>query len=224
MRLVVVLLVVANLVLFAYARLDRAAQSEGARLSQQVEPERIKPMTAQEVAALAPAKAGQGAGTAAPAASVCADWGPFAEADRVRAELDLAPLALGRLLATKPVAGEASTYWVNLGAMPTRAAAERRAADLRAQAISDLSVVDYPRGQFTVSLGVFRSEASANARAETLAARGVAGAQVEPRGAAGAQTMFVVRDARENVVARLRELQAQYPGTEVRVAPCPAAS
>jgi hypothetical protein len=220
MRLIVVLLVVANLVLFAYARLDRAAQSEGARLSMQVEPARIKPMTAQEVAALAPAKAAQA--TPAPAASVCADWGPFAEADRERAELDLAPLALGRLLSTKPVAGDASTYWVNLGAMPTRAAAERRAAELRAQAISDLSVVDYPRGQFTVSLGVFRTEASASARAATLVARGVVGAQVEPRGAAGAQTTLVVRDARENVVARLRELQAQYPGTEVKVAPCPA--
>jgi hypothetical protein len=224
MRLVVVLLVVANLVLFAYARLDRAGQSEGARLSMQVEPARIKPMTPQEVAALAPAKAGVAAPAAPPTASVCAEWGPFADADRVRAESDLAPLALGRLVSAKPVATEGATYWVNLGAMPTRAAADARAGELKAQAISDLSVVDYPRGQFTVSLGVFRSEASANARAETLTARGVVGTRVEPRPGAGAHTLLVVRDARENVIARLRELQGQYPGTEIRVAPCPAAS
>jgi hypothetical protein len=151
MRVVVVLLVVANLVLFSYARLDRAAQGESARLSMQIEPARIRPMTAQEVAALAPAKAGVVAAPTPPAASVCAEWGPFAEADRERAQGDLASLALGRLVSTRPVAGET-------------------------------------------------------------------------RGAAGAQTMLVVRDARENVVARLRELQGQYPGTELRVAACPAAS
>lgn len=224
MRLVVVVLVVANLVLFAYARLDHAAQSEGARLSMQVEPARIKLMTPQEVAALGPAKAGVASPATASAANVCAEWGPFADAERARAEVDLAPLALGRLVSAKPLASEGSTYWVNLGAMPTRAAAESRVAELKAQAVSDLSVADYPRGQFTVSLGVFRTEASANARAETLAARGVIGTRVEPRPGAGAHTALVVRDARENVVARLRELQAQYPGTEVKVGPCPAAS
>jgi sporulation related protein len=219
MRIVVLLLIVANLVLFAYARLERAAQSEGARLAMQVEPERIRPLTAQEVAALAPAKA-----AALPAAPLCAEWGPFAEADRVRAEADLQPVAPGKSVSSKPLAGDAATYWVNLGAMPTRAAAEARAAELRAQSVADLSVVEYPRGQFTVSLGVFRTQAAANARAETLAARGVLGTHVDPRASANAQSMIVVRDAHEPVVARLRELQAQYPGTEVRTAACAPAS
>ena len=218
MRALVVLLVVANVLLFAYARLEHAAQSEGGRLSMQVEPERIRPMTAQEVAALGPTKV---AAAASAAPTACVEWGPFADADRARAEADLQPLALGRLVSVRPVVSDASSYWVNVGALATRAAAERRAAELRAQAIADLSVVDYPRGQFTVSLGVFRSESAANARAETLAARGVAGTQVEPRGQPNGQSMIVVRDAREPVLARLRELQSQYAGTDIKVAPCP---
>ena len=211
MRTAVVLLIVVNLALFAYARLT--AQGEGARLAMQVAPERIRVMSAQEGAALAPGK-----GT--PATVVCAEWGPFAEADRVRAEGDLEPLAPGRLVSQRPLAAEPGSYWVNLGPIATRGAAEQRAAELRAQAIVDLSVVEYGRGQYTVSLGVFRTQAAAGARAENLLAPGVTGTRVEPRAQAGGQAMLVVRDAREPLVARLRELQAQYPGTEVRFAPC----
>ncbi|HLX30326.1 MAG TPA: SPOR domain-containing protein [Casimicrobiaceae bacterium] len=213
MRIAVVVLVLVNVVLFVYARLDSAAQSETSRLSQQVAPERIKLLTPSDVAALSPTKA-------AALPDVCAEWGPFADADRAHAEGDLAPLALGRTLSQRTVATDAQ-YWVNLGGMQNRAAADRRAAELRAQAISDLSVVDYPRGQFTVSLGVFRTQAAANARAETLAARGVLGTQVEPRTQSGAaQAMLVVRDPPQPVVARLKELSAQYAGTDVKVGPC----
>lgn len=214
MRIAVVALVLVNLVLFVYAQLDSAAQSETSRLSQQIAPERIKLLTPSEVAALSPTKA-------AALPDVCAEWGPFADADRARAEADLAPLALGRTLSQRTVATDAQ-YWVNLGGMQNRAAADRRAAELRAQAISDLSVVDYPRGQFTVSLGVFRTQVAANARAETLAARGVLGTQVEPRTQSGGatQAMLVVRDPPQPVVARLKELSAQYAGTDVKVGPC----
>lgn len=209
MRVAVLLLILINVVLFAYARLDRAAQSEAGRLREQVAPERIKLLSPQQIAMTTPARL------------VCVEWGPFTDTDRTRAQGDLEPLALGRLVSQRPLPGD-NSYWVNLGAMPNRAAADRRAAELRAQSVSDLSVVDYAHGQFTVSLGVFRTEAAANARAETLAARGVAGTHVEPRPQGGTQSMIVVRDAPEPVVARIRELSAQYAGTDVKVASCPS--
>jgi hypothetical protein len=211
MRAAVLLLIAVNVVLFAYARLDRAAQSEAGRLREQIEPERIKLLSPQAVAGLGRAKL------------VCAEWGPFTEADRVRAQAEIETLAPGRLLSQRAVSPD-TAYWVNLGAMQSRAAADRRAGELRAQSITDLSVVDYPRGAFTVSLGVFRTEAAANARAETLAARGVTGAQVEPRLSTGAQSMIVVRDAPETLVARMKELQPQFAGADVRVGACPPAS
>lgn len=213
MRTVVLLLILVNIALFGYARLDRAAQSEAARLQDQVDPDRIKLMSPQQVAALGPTKV-------AALADVCVEWGPFSDADRSRAQADLDPLALGRLLSQRPVAD--TVYWVNLGPFPTRAAADRRAGELRAQAIDDLSVVDLSRGgQFTVSLGVFRTEAAAAARSETLAARGVLGTRVEPRQQdGGTQAMLVVRDPPQPVVARLKELQTQYAGTDLKVGPC----
>jgi len=211
-RAAVVILIVLNVVLFGYARFDRAAQSEAEHLQTQVQPERIVLLSPQQVAALGSSR------TPAPP-DVCVEWGPFADADRLRAEADIAPLALGRLVSQRQIAAD-GLYWVNLGAMSNRAAADRRAAELRAQSIADLSVVDFGHGQFTVSLGLFRTQAAAGSRAETLAARGVQGAQVEPRQQGAVQSMIVVRDPPQPALARMKELQGQYAGTDLKVGPC----
>ena len=212
MRTAVLLLIVANVLLFGYARLDRAAHSEAGRLGEQVQPERIRVLTSQQVAALGPAKV-------AALPDVCVEWGPFTEADRVRAQADLEPLALGRLVSQRLVPADA-TWWVNTGPMTSRTAAERRAAELRAQSIDDMSVVDIGRGQFTISLGVFRTEAAAVARSEALQARGVTPTRVEPRAPGSMLAMLVVRDPPQPAVARMKELQTQYAGSDLRVGPC----
>jgi hypothetical protein len=212
MRAAVLLLILVNVILFGYARLDRAALSEAGRLGAQVQPDRIRVLTSQQVAALAPGKV-------AALADVCVEWGPFSDADRVRAQADLEPLQIGRLVSQRPVQAD-PMWWVNTGPVPSRATADKRAAELRLLAIDDLSVVDSGRGQFTVSLGMFRTEAAANARVEALATRGVAGTRVEPRQAGGAQSMLVVRDPPQPAVARLKELQSQYPGSDIKVGTC----
>jgi len=214
MRTAVLLLILANVILFGYARLDRAAQSEAGRLGTQVQPERIRVLTSQQVAALAPGKV-------AALADVCVEWGPFSESDRVRAQADIEPLQIGRLVSQRAVAAD-PIWWVNTGPVPSRATADKRAAELRLLAIDDLSVVDAGRGQFTVSLGMFRTEAAANARVEALATRGVAGTRVESRQAGVAQSMLVVRDPPQPAVARMKELQPQYPGSDVKVGTCTA--
>jgi len=212
MRAAIIFLILLNVALFGYARLDRAAQSEAGRLADQVQPDRIRLLSPQQVAALGPSRV-------AALPDVCVEWGPFADADRTRAQGELEPLALGRLLSQRQVMLD-NAYWVNLGAMPTRGSAERRATELRGQGIADLSVVDFGRAQFTISLGIFRTEAAATSRAETLAARGVLGTHVEPRQPGVMQSMIVVRDPPQQAVARLKELQAQYAGTDLKVGPC----
>jgi hypothetical protein len=89
-------------------------------------------------------------------------------------------------------------------------------------AIDDLSVIDAGKGQFTVSLGMFRTEAAANARVEALASRGVAGTRIEPRPSGVMMSMLVVRDPPQAAVARLKELQSQYPGSDIKVGACTA--
>ena len=213
LRALVLLLVLVNVVLFGYARLERAAQSEGGRLNEQVRPETIRILTSQQVAALGPAKV-------AALPDVCIEWGPFSDADRARAQADIEPLQLGRLVTQRQVAPD-TTWWVNTGPVATRSAAERRTGELRAQGVDDISVVDY-RGQFTISLGVFRTENAASARADALNARGVTGARVEPRQGTTPQSVIVVRDPPQSAVVRIKELQMQYPGSDLKVGPCAA--
>ena len=160
MRLAVFLLLLANALLFAYARVDRASVSEPGRLAGQIQPDSIKLLTPQQVAALgldrspiaagaqaqaqstgqvpgpgasppplhsqaaAPAQGAAQTSTQAPAqpstpADVCAQWGPFSDADRAKAQADLEALKLGRQLSQHQVT-VTDAWWVSLGPMPTR--------------------------------------------------------------------------------------------------------
>lgn len=211
MRIVVVLLLLANLAFFALTRLDAYSGGESQRLAEQVRPDKIKLLTPQEVAALGPSKA-------ATLADVCIEWGPFAEVDRARALAELAPLGIAQLVSQRRV--EAEGYVVTLGGFASRVAADRRIAELRARNINDLSVLDLGRGQFAISLGIYRTEAAANGRADALAQQGVPGTRVGPRTGVPERTILVIRDPPQAAVAKLREIAPGFPGTEIRVGTC----
>lgn len=211
MRVIVILLLLANLAFFAYTRLDSASDGEGIRLVEQVQPDKIKLLTPQQVAALGPAKV-------AALADVCLEWGPMGEADRARALTELEPLALGKLLSQRRV--ESTTaYWVYVAAT-NRADAERRANELKARGIGDVAIVDGGTQRYHVSLGAFRDEDNAKARLAEIVQLGVTNAKLAPRQQVIVQTQFVIRDPQAQAVAKVRELAAAYRGTEARVGPC----
>ena len=163
------------------------------------------------MAALGPAKV-------ATLSDVCVEWGPMSEGERARAMGELAPLGLGALVTSRRV--ETGGYSVMLSGFPTQAAAERRVAELRARGINDVSAIDAGKGQYFVSLGIFRTEGSANGRADALALQGITGARVTPRATGVQQSVLVFRDPPQPAVAKLRELAPSYSGTEIRVGGC----
>jgi sporulation related protein len=215
MRTIILLLVLTNITLFVLTRIDALGSGEGVRLTQQVQPEKITVLTPQQVAALGPGKV-------AALADVCVEWGPFSDAERTRALAELSPLQLGALLTQRRVELDGA-YGVNVGPFATRAAADKRLAELKAQGATDLVVVDSGRGQFNVSLGVYRTEQAAAARAEALSRQGIRLARVEPRQQPIVQTLLVVRDPQQAIVTRLKDLQGQYEGSELKVGNCPTA-
>ena len=212
MRTVLVLLLLANLTLFAYTRLDGGSSGEAVRLAEQVQPDKIKLLTPQEVAALGPAKV-------AALADVCLEWGPFSDGERTRAVGDLEPLAIGKLMTQRRVDTQ-GTWSATLSPFANRLAADRRANELRQQNVRDVSVVDIAGGRFAVAIGVFRTEEQARAQAAELARLGAVSAVASQRPQTVAQTLIVVRDPPANAVARMRELQASYPGAELKVGSC----
>jgi len=211
MRIVIVLLLLANVTLYLYTRLDTGG-GEAVLLQDQVQPDKIKLLTPQQVAALGPTKVSA-------LNDVCVEWGPFSDVDRTRALADIEPLALGRLVSQKKVDFD-NGYWVNMGPFATRSAAENRMAELRRQGLKDLSIADASKGQFAISFGNFSTETAAVAYTEELARIGINLAKVERRNQPVSQTLVVVRDPQQSVVARLRELASRYPGSDLRTTAC----
>ena len=113
MRTLVFLLLLANLSLFGYIKLDSLGTGEGVRLSQQVQPDKIKLLTPQEVAALGPAKA-------ASLADVCVEWGPLSDTDRNRALASLEPLDLSRLMTPEKSRGHRQLLGVSAAGRQSR--------------------------------------------------------------------------------------------------------
>jgi len=167
--------------------------------------------------AAAPSQAQNGTQTST--GDVCAQWGPFSDTDRTKAQADLDPLKLGHALSQRQVT-VTDAWWVSLAPVATRAAADRRVAALRAQSIDDVSVVDAGDGQFAVSLGIFHTQDAAAARVQALAARGVAGARAAPNPRPITQTMLVVRNPSPGVAAKLQALQGKFTGSDLRTGPC----
>jgi hypothetical protein len=212
MRTVIILLLLANVTLFFYTRLDRAGNGEPARLAEQVQPGKIRLLTPQQVAALGPTKV-------AALADVCLDWGPFNEGEKTRALAELEPSGLGRLLTQKRVE-TTTTFWVFLPRSSNKANIDKRVADLKVAGIKDIAIVDTGAQRYTISLGVFRTEEAAKALAADLVRQGIADAQAGPRQQTLAQTLLVIRDPEASVVSRIRALQPTYPGTEIKIGSC----
>ena len=212
MRTLVFLLLLANLTLFGYIKLDSIGGGEGVRLSQQVQPTEITLISPQQVAALGPAKA-------AALADVCVEWGPLSDADRARALSRLEPLDLSKLMSQKKVE-VVSNFWVFLPPAANKAAGDKRVADLKQMGVSDVFLLDSGPQRFAISLGVFRSEDLARARLAALQAQGISTAQIGPRTQSVQQTVLVVRDPPAPAMARLKELQADFPGSETRIGSC----
>ena len=212
LRTVLLLLLLANLTFFGYTRLDSAGGGEAVRLADQVQPDKIKLLTPQQVAALGPGKV-------AALADVCLEWGPIAEGDRARSLAELEPLALGKLLTQRRI--ETSTaFWVYLPPVANRADAERRAAEAKARGIGDVSVVDSGPQRYAVSLGAFVTEDAAKVRLADVVRLGAANARVGPRQQVFASTLFVIRDPQAPVIARLRDLVPAFAGSEAKIGNC----
>ena len=212
MRTLVFLLLLANLTLFGYTRLDSVGGGEGARLSQQVQPEKIKLLTPQQVASLGPAKV-------ASLADVCVEWGPMSDADRARALTRLDPLDLGKLLTQRKIEVIAN-YWVFIPPLANKAATDKRVAELKAQGVRDVLPVEIGPQRLAISLGVYRTEEAAQARLAALQTDGVKTAKVGPRIQSVQQSLLIVRDPPAQAMAKLKEMQSDFQGSEIKVGSC----
>lgn len=213
MRALFFLLLLANAGLFAYAHWLRAPEGSAELIPKlQVNPERIRIIGPGEKVRT---------GSAQRDALACLEWGLFAGADVARADAAVAALQLPGVMIQRAVA-DAGGYWVYLPPMKTKAEVDKRVAALKARGVKDFYVVqDAGQWRNAISLGIFKSEDTARNMATKLKQSGVQGVVLDRRENILKQIAYFVREPDPAMVARLAELQRDFPGTEVRAVPCP---
>jgi hypothetical protein len=221
MRALFLVLVLANVAFFAWARhygQDRA-EPKANPLTQQVDPEKLKIVPPPEPQALPPPapKAAPAAMSAAPlAVAGCLEWGSFTLIDRPRAERALEPLALGSRLSARRTE-EVANWWVYMPPQGSRQGALRKAGELKALGVEDYFIVgDESEWRWALSLGVYRTAEAAQARLEALRSQGVRSAAVSPRETVVPKVWLQMKGVDAALEARLREITRQMEGSELR--------
>ena len=251
MKLVLSLLVVANVLLFGWLRGWMAPFGgdgrEPGRMERQVSPDALRIVPAARPPAGTPTgaggAAGTGAGTGAPPsggaaapepggaavalsgtalvaalrAANCAELGPMSEAEAIRVQVAL-DAVVADLAVTSQRAEDTTSWWVYLPPGPADNA--KRIADLRERGVTDTYVMPDGPWKGAVSLGLFRQEELAVALQKSIAARGVRGVRVAPRGPSPGRITLQVRPIGEAAVAEIVKLRAAIPDAVAR--PCAA--
>jgi hypothetical protein len=214
MRAIFLLLVLANLVYFAYAHVARDDARGGEQIARlQIAPERIRLLGVN----------GQAPGSPRAAPAACMEWGILAGPAVARAETALADLALPADRLSRVVT-DAGGFWVYMPPLKTKAEVDRKVAELKGFGVTEFFVVQEP-GQWrnAISLGIFRTEDAAQGFLEQMRKRGVRSAVMTRRENFLKQVAFYVREPGEEIVARLTLIQQDFPGTELKAGPCPPA-
>ena len=202
LRVIVIALMFANLLALAIWKGwlgGGAYPGEPERLSNQLNPERMRlvavrpvpaPVAAASVPPVAPAVPELPSPPVAPAPVVenpappgCVAFSGLTTPQRDELGARIASAGPGFKL-TESRTGAVTSWWVHVPPQGSKEAAERKAAELRKLGVNDLFIVNDPGpAQFAISLGLYKNETQANRLLESLREKGVRSAQVAGRGA-----------------------------------------
>ncbi|OEZ87739.1 hypothetical protein JAB6_09910 [Janthinobacterium sp. HH104] len=203
----------------------RAETREPARLKNQLQQGKLTLLTQEQATAPAalPATEGAAPAAAAPAATAppsyaCTEVGNFMLADGRRFEAQVATLDLGDRQSRRNVAGQdISSYMVYIPPQGSKEGADRKAGELKQLGVTNYFIMNESSPlRWGISLGVFKSETSAQSQLAMLNKQGVHSARVTPRYSASKQFAYQFRDLDADTRARLEKIKAQFPEQELR--------
>lgn len=214
MRLLVFLLVAANLAFFAWTQgyLGEHENPDALRLTQQLKADQLRVLSRDEAPTSAPPQA---AAAAKPAPEKCLVWDGLTAATADQVESMLVERFAG-LRRTRHVIPETGSWWIFIPPLANKADADKKAGELKRLGAPEFFVVQEPGpNRFAISLGIFSSEAAAEERLVSLRGKGVKSAKVARRTvispeqvsleAAGPAPML--EEAREAVQQRLPDIK-----------------
>jgi hypothetical protein len=224
MRTLLLILIVANLALFAYQAgvfgPVMQAGREPDRIAHQIDPDRLRVLSDAELRRLR--ESGKNVSTAPErrdsGAAACMELGDFAADVAARVQTRLAALNLGERLTAIDVDPTGGWYMVFLPPLASRAEAERVAEQLRGRGVRDLLVMESAGLRNAISLGSFKDRDLALKHQSDLESRGIKGARVTERATGNAARRFQIRSPDAATAQQLAVLQKEFAGT--RLAQC----
>jgi hypothetical protein len=153
--------------------------------------------------------------------NVCLEWGVFESEESGAALAGIERLALAERAVKREVSVSAN-YWVHIPPHKNRAELTKRIAELKKKGVTGYqTVMETGTWHFAVGLGAFPTEEGARKRLEAVREKGLTSAVIGNREGTVIRSAFLVRDPSEQVSARLLELRAQFPSTEIKTVECP---
>lgn len=195
MRIVVFLLVLANLLFFAWTRdyLGMSRDPDAFRAGEQLRADQLRivsndqppPEVSRKEKAAKPAEP--------PPAEVCAVLGDIPAAEAESAERALTEKLPAFRVSRTTVAGN-SSYWVHIPPLKSKRDAENKVAELKKLGVKEFFIMqENGANNLAISLGLFSSEGAAAAALEALKEKGVRSAKVLERAGKAALVQFELR-------------------------------
>jgi hypothetical protein len=204
LRALFLILVFGNLVFFAWTQGylgSNDAGREPQRLASQIAPGKLSVLTKDDVAAQ-------------PLCRLVTGLAPD-DADGIKQAVTRS----GATVDIKPME-DAARYWVHIPAQPNRAAADKKAVELKKLGVVDFTIesADGPK-QHALTLGLFRTETAAKELLLGLTKRGVKSARIDVPQASAQSIQVTVRGTTTAVNKGLADALAKAP--QAKVADCP---
>ncbi len=150
----------------------------------------------------------------------CAEWGEFSGSGLAQVQTALAALTLGDNLTQSTVEHD-SGFWVFLPPLKKRAEVQHKIEQLKKLGVTDYFVVQETGVWMNaISLGVFRTEKSAQKYLASLRDKGVHSAKVGERKSKLKYTQFVIKDLDAATADKIRNLQIDFPDNDLKMTDC----
>ena len=225
LRVVLVLLLLANALFFAWAQgwlspflPPRSEQREPERLAAQVRPELITVLTPKAASA---ALAAVAAAASEPAAVACLEAGPFTDAAATEAEAALALNSVPEGSVAREQVATAFTWGVVMGRFADRETMRTKADELRRLGVSFDELTSPPALAPGLRLGNYSDKYGAEAALNALSQKGVRTARVAQLPSGPVQHWLRAARADAELQTRLRSLPPEKFGAGFR--PCAVA-
>lgn len=224
MKWLISLLLLLNVALFGYFRLNATHPVGIGAGHEAIHADKIKIVTAEELAALpkktVPPPADPAlAVSSAPAQLGCYEWGSFSKGNITRAKNILEKFSVESELRQTDTQ-EARRYWIYIQPLANAEKAQAKIDELRALGIEEIFIVQEAPWRNAISLGVFKDESLATKLLEDLRGRGIKTAIKGVRNHESGQSSFFIKNISDEIAAALDKLRPDFSGSELKKVAC----